>query len=155
MEIRDSYLRMIRAMSGGWGAMCGALCMSRNALENRIYERTGSGVLVDTALMMQKLSGSTFFAEAVAAQSGGTFVKLPEMGNDNVVIQSKFQELYIELGRFSQDYATATADDVIDKGERKMLEADGARLHKVVAELMALTFRVYCPNGGEHDGSDA
>ncbi len=134
--------------------MCGALCMTRNALENRIYERNGSGVSVETALMMQKLSGSTFFAEAVAEHCGGTFVKLPESDSDNVAIQSKFNELYIELGQFSRDFATATADDVIDKGERKMLEADGARLHKVVAELMSLTFRVYCPNADDQDGGD-
>jgi hypothetical protein len=60
----------------------------------------------------------------------------------------KFQELYKELGQFSKDFSEATADDVVDKGERKVLEADGARLHKALQELLALTVRVYCPNAG-------
>ncbi len=155
MDIKESYLATIRAMPGGWSAMCGALMMSRDAVENRIYERKGQGLLVETALLMQSFSGTTHFAEAVASASGGTFVKLPaDLSAGNDVLMHKFQQLYAELGRFSQDFTNATADDVIDKAERKMLEADGERLHRVMAELMALCFRVYCPNGGEpEDGS--
>jgi hypothetical protein len=145
---------MIKAMSGGWGAMCGALAMSRDAVENRVYERKGQGLLVETALAMQSFSGTTLFAEAIATASGGTFVRLPEVDPDskNEVLMHKFQELYKELGQFSKDFSEATADDVVDKGERKILEADGARLHKVVSELLALTVRVYCPNGGKEEG---
>ncbi len=153
MEIRESYLAMIKAMSGGWGAMCGALAMTRDAVENRVYERKGQGLLVETALAMQSFSGTTLFAEAIATASGGTFVCLPEIDPDskNEVLMHKFQELYKELGQFSKDFSEATADDVVDKGERKILEADGARLHKVVSELLALTVRVYCPNGGKDE----
>lgn len=134
--------------------MCGALAMSRDAVENRVYERKGQGVLVETALAMQSFSGTTLFAEAIATASGGTFVKLPaDVSGKNDILMNKFQELYTELGQFSKDFAEATADDVIDKGERKMLEADGARLHKVVAELMGLTIRIYCPNGGQEESA--
>lgn len=149
MEIKESYLAMIRAVNGGWGAMCGALAMTRSALENRIYERNGQGVLVDLALAMQSQSGTTHFAQAIATASGGVFVALPQPGTDNAPIQSKFNELYIELGRYHQDFQNAIDDDVIDKAERRCLERDAAQLHKIVAELLALTFRVYCPNGGE------
>ncbi|UOD30719.1 hypothetical protein INH39_02945 [Massilia violaceinigra] len=149
MDLRESYLAMIKAMPGGWGAMCGALAMTRDAVENRIYERKGQSVLVETALAMQSFSSTTLFAESVAVASGGTFVKLPDdLSGGNDILMQKFQQLYAELGRFSQDFAAATEDDIIDKTERRMLEADGARLHKVMAELMALSFRIYCPNGG-------
>jgi hypothetical protein len=143
--MKDSYLRMIRSMPGGWGAMCGALGMSRVALENRIYERKGQSVLVETAMLMQSFSGTTHFAHAVAVDSGGAFVKLPaDLSLENDALMAKFQSLYVELGKFSQTFAAATADDKIDRRERSLLEADGARIHKVLAELMALTFRVYC-----------
>jgi len=136
-------------MNGGWGAMCGSVGMTRNALENRIYERGGQEVMVNLALTMQAQSSTKHFAEAVATVSGGVFVAFPELGTENMPIQSKFNELYIELGRYHQHYQDAIGDDVIDKGERRILERDAAQLHKIVAELMALTFRVYCPNGGE------
>jgi hypothetical protein len=152
VEIRESYLAMIRAMSGGWGAMCGALAMTRDAVENRVYERKGQGVLVETAMAMQSFSGTTLFAEAVATASGGTFVLLPaDVTSKNDVLMNKFQELYKELGQFSKDFAEATADDVVTKGERKILEGDAARLHRVMAELMGLTVRIYCVNGGQDE----
>lgn len=149
MDIRKSYVEMIKAMSGGWGAMCGALAMTHAALENRIYERKGQGLLVETALLMQSFSGTTLFAEAVATASGGAFVKLPEdMDFANEEIGKKWRSLYVELGILAAHFDEATADQVIDKREQAVLEADTARAHKVLAELMALTKRVYCPNGG-------
>ena len=143
MDIRKSFLSMIKAFPGGWDAIACALGMSRDALENRIYERKGQGVLVETALQMQKFSNTTHFAEAVAAQSGGTFVKLPEVEIENVDLLKKFNELYAELGRFSSDFNLATADDQIDRREEALLRSDADRMHKTLSELVALTMRVY------------
>lgn len=146
MDIRQSYLAMIRAFPGGWDAMVGALGMSRDALENRIYERKGQGVLVETALQMQKFSATTRFAEAVCVASGGTFLKLPtDLSMDNELLQGKLNELTVEWGNLVRDYTAFTADDQIDKRERAVLEANAARMHKVLGELMALMFRVYTP----------
>jgi hypothetical protein len=136
---------MIKAFPGGWAAMVGALGMSRDALENRIYERKGQGVLVETALQLQKFSGTTFFAEAIAVESGGTFLKLPDIDAENEDLMKKFNQLYAELGTFSRNFMLATADDKIDARERATLEADAARMHKVLAELAALMFRIYTP----------
>lgn len=126
--------------------MSAALGMSRDGLENRIYERKGQGLHGQTSMQMQKFSDTTLYAEAVAAASGGTFVKLPtDLVDGNESLMTKFQTLYAELGKFSQHFTDATADQEIDAAERKVLESDSARLHKVLAELLALTFRVYCP----------
>lgn len=146
MEIRQAYLAMIKAFPGGWDAMVGALgATSRDALENRIYERKGQGVLVETALQMQKFSSTTCFAEAVAAASGGTFVKLPEAEVHNEDLTKKFNELYAELGKFSRDFNEATADDVIDRREELLLAADVDEMHKTLSELLGLVLRVYKP----------
>jgi hypothetical protein len=153
VEIRESYLAMIRAMSGGWGAMCGALAMTRDAVENRVYERKGQGLLVETALAMQSFSQTTLFAEAVATASGGVFVKLPEvveLGNEE--LETKWRSLYKELGSFAHHFEDAIADGEIDKRERQILESDAARMHKIIEEMMALMLRVFVSTsskGGE------
>ena len=156
MDTRESYLAMIKAMSGGWGAMCGALAMTRDALENRIYERKGQGLLVETALHMQSFSGTTLFAEAIATASGGAFVKLPaDMDFANEELGKKWRTLYVELGTLARHFDEATVDEVIDKREQALLDADAARAHKVLAELMALTRRVYGPNTGSNESEAA
>lgn len=149
MEIKKSYLAMIKAFPGGWDAMTGAIGMTRDFLENRIFERKGQGVLVETALHLQKLSGTTYFAEAVASVSGGTFVKLPDVEVENVDILRKFNDLYAELGRFSSDFNLVTADDEIDRKEEVLLREDADRMHKTLSELVALTMRVYGKPAGQ------
>ena len=154
MKIKKSYLGMIRAFPGGWDAIAAALGMSRNGLENRVYERKGQGVTVDTALQLQAFSGTTLFAEAVAASSGGAFVKLPEdICDGNEALAKKFRDIYVRLGVFASHFEEATADEVIDPRERACLDADIDGLQRGLSELMALTIRVYClPDAGQ-DGA--
>mgnify|MGYP001627230051 CR=1 FL=1 len=146
MKIRKSYLAMIRAFPGGWDAIAAALGMSRCALENRVYERKGQGVTVDTAMQLQAFSGTTLFAEAVAASSGGTFVKLPvDLVDGNELLGKKFREVSIQFGHYAARFEKAIeGDDEIDASERADLQAIGDSVHKAMSELLALTFRVYC-----------
>ncbi len=149
MEIRKSYLSMIKAFPGGADAIAAALTMSRAALENRIYERKGQGLLVDTAMQMQLFTGTTLFAQAVSAASGGAFVKLPDHGHlDNESIDRKFRELVAQLGTFSHHFTEATADDIITKREQAGLVAIADDMHRILAELLALSFKVFCPPAG-------
>ncbi|SFD03408.1 YmfL family putative regulatory protein [Collimonas sp. OK412] len=145
MNLRQSYLGMIKAFSGGWDAMCGALGYSRDALENRIYEKKGQSLWVETALQMQSLSGTTLFAEAVATASGGVFVTLPAPSEiDNEALLSKFNKLHTHIGLLSRRFNEATEDGEIDKRERADLAAIGDEIHRHTQELLALTFRIYC-----------
>lgn len=153
-KIRKSYLGMIKSFPGGWDAIAAALGMSRNALENRIYETKRQSMTVDTALLMQKMTGSTLFAEAVAASSGGAFVKLPaDLSDGNEVLAKKFRDIYVRLGTFAAHFEEATADEVIDARERAYLDADMDGLQRALSELMALTIRVYCEADGGQDGA--
>lgn len=145
MNLRQSYLGMIKNFPGGWDAMCGALGMSRDALENRIYERRGQSVHVDIALQMQEFSGTTHFAEAIARLSGGVFVQLPAAAEiDNEVLQEKFHQLYAELGRLSQVYSASIKDGEIDQRERAALSVISDDIHKTMQQLMGLMFAIYC-----------
>ena len=153
-KIRKSYLGMIKSFPGGWDAIAAAMGMGRNALENRIYETKRQTMPVDAALLMQKLAGSTLFAEAVAASSGGAFVKLPaDLSDGNEVLAKKFRDIYVRLGIFVAHFEAATADEVIDARERVCLDADMDGLQRGLSELMALTIRVYCQPDGGQDGA--
>lgn len=146
MDIKKSYLSIIKAFPGGWDAMTGALGMTRNALENRIYEKKGQGVEVELALTMQSFAGTTHFAEAVAIQSGGVFLKLPaDLDHRNVDLGKKWRELNVRLGELAVTFDTAIeGDEEIDAKERRELEAVAADMHRTIAEWLALSFRVYC-----------
>lgn len=146
MDIKKSYLAMIKAFPGGWDAMTGALGMTRNALENRIYEKKGQGVEVELALTMQSFAGTTHFAEAVAIQSGGVFLKLPaDLDHRNVDLGKKWRELNVRIGELAITFDKAIeGDEEIDAKERRELEAVAADMHRTIAEWLALSFRVYC-----------
>lgn len=145
MNIKQAYLGMIKAFPGGWDAMSAALGFSRDGLENRIYERKGQDLHVQTALQMQLFSGTTLFAQAVATAAGGTFLQLPDVGEVcNEDISTKFHELYAELGELSIEFQSATKDGEVDKRERERINEIVDRMHKTMDELRTLTFRVYC-----------
>lgn len=145
MEIRKAYLAMIKEYPGGWDAMAAALGMTRDALENRIYERKGQSVLTETALQIQQFSTSTHFAEAVAQVSGGVFMKLPQHADhDRDELLAKFNELYSELGDLSGKFREYVKDDEIDRRERADLSDVGQHIHRTVEELLTLTFQIYC-----------
>ncbi len=147
MNIKQAFLSMIRAFPGGWDSIAPALGLTRDALENRIYERKGQGVSVDTAMQLQKFSGTTHFAEAVATESGGTFVKLPEIGHiENDAIQSKFNEVYAEVGMIFAAFTTAVEDGLIDDKEEAKIRALGEDMHRKTEHLLGLMFKVYCKN---------
>jgi len=136
---------MIRAFPGGWDGCVGALATTRDRLENRIYERKGQQLHIETAMIMQKLTGTTFFAEAVAVESGGVFVKNAHPDEvDNDVLHEKFQQLYKELGELSATYSSAIQDNHINKRERAELEAISHEIQRIIQELMTLMFRIYC-----------
>lgn len=150
--MKDAYIRMIKQFPGGWEGMAGALKMpSKAALENRVYERQGQSVLVKTALEMQALSRTTAFAEAVAKEAHGVFLRLPEI--NNVVgredLLQKFNTLYAELGRLSSTFRDATLDDEVDAKERANLANVGQVIHRTVEELLRLTFLIYCRSSDE------
>jgi hypothetical protein len=143
MELLPAYQEMIKVH--GWVGTAATLGMTRSALEARVYEVKGSGMRVETALLIQAHSGTTHFAEAVAKATGGIYVDLPNgEGINGMVLEEKFHELYGELGALSRTYSAATKDGEIDAGERAQLEAISDQMHKTMKELVGLMFHIYC-----------
>ncbi|MBC3931993.1 YmfL family putative regulatory protein [Undibacterium curvum] len=146
MDVRNEIIEMVNQVNGSWPVAAAYLGMSETALRNRAYESKGQALRWRDALRLQELSQTTYFAEAIAAESGGTFIKLPEIGGvDSKDVAAKFHELYAELGELSVEFRDATADGKISKNERERINDVVDRMHKTMDELRAVTFVVYCP----------
>jgi hypothetical protein len=146
VELLAAYQEMIKVH--GWAGTSATLGMNKSALEARVYEVKGSGMRVETALLIQSYAGTTHFAQAVAHASGGVYIDLPgasDLAGDE--LEAKFHELYAELGNLSKTYSVATKDGEIDTKERADLENIGQQMHKTMKELMALMFHIYCRPG--------
>lgn len=125
--------------------MAAALGLTRDALSNRVYERKGQAVRTWHSLQMQEFTGTTLFAEAIAIQSGGVFTKLIEPGAvDREDLHAKFQELWSRVGELSRAYTDYTGDNHIDRDERADLQRISQEIQKVMQELMALMFQIFC-----------
>jgi len=154
MSLRQAYQAMCKAYNGGADAMATALGLSRTALDNRIYELKGQAVSVEHSIAMQGLSKTTFFAEAVAQLSGGSFFAHPEVVElDNEELLVKFQRLLEDFGRLGRRHREATADGVVDAIERAELESIVGDMHRGLQELLVLTWRIYCAD--ERAGASA
>ena len=150
MGLREAYLDMIRAFPGTWDAIAPALGFSHAALQNRVYEVKGQVVSTESALMMQRLTGMTRFAEEVAQLSGGVFMRLPEVGDHGRdELLSKFNELYAELGELSGKFRESVADGEVDSLEWDGLTHVGHEIHRTLEELLALTAQVYRRGGSD------
>ena len=142
-DFTKSYQEMIT--THGWNGTAATLGMKRPSLEARVYELNGHGMRVELAMMIQRYSGTTLFAQAVAAATGGVYIDLPEAGPlDGDDLHAKFHELYAEIGELSKTYSAAIVDGEIDKRERAALERIEGDMHKTMKELMGTMFRVYC-----------
>lgn len=140
MGIKKSYLKMIRAFPGGWDAMAAALGFSRNGLENRIYERKGQSVLVETALQMQKFSGTTHFAEEVCFDSGCICIVIPNFkGVADMELLDAYTAMVADEGRFASDFREALSDRKILRHEYEKLRED---LHEQQRHEMELLARI-------------
>ncbi|MDN0075617.1 YmfL family putative regulatory protein [Crenobacter sp. SG2303] len=143
-RVRSAYQAMCRAMRGGWAAMAAAMNTSKKSLENRVYENGGQSMYVQDAMLMQSLSGTTYFAEAVAAESGGVFIELPDIELiDRGEIQTIYMELVDEVGKLAHEWREATRDGKIDKKERARLEAIRQAICTKVTQMNHMTFKVF------------
>jgi hypothetical protein len=125
MDIRNSYQKMIKSCTGGWPTMCSMLGMTKAKLEARVYERKGQSMLVETALLMQTLSETTCFAEAVANESGGVFIPVASFeGIADIELLDGYTAMVEDEGRFATDFRRALKDGEICRKEFEQLRDD-------------------------------
>lgn len=145
MDVRTAVLRMIASIDGGWPVAASQLGMTEAALRNRAYGTKGQSLAEVDKFALQNLSQTTWYAEAVATASGGTFVKLPEIDAiENDSIQAMFNQNYADLGKLFTLFTEAVADGEIDDVERARLQSQGEELHRKTEMLLAVMFSIYC-----------
>lgn len=144
MDLLTAYQEMIKVH--GWNGTAGTLGMTKSQLEARVYEVKGSGMRVDTALLIQAYAGTKHFAQAVAHASGGVYIDLPAPDCiHGEGIDAKFRELVRKLGKLTATFESSIeGDDEIDARERADIETCSQEMHKTIQELVALMFHVYC-----------
>ncbi|ECE0793882.1 hypothetical protein QLL71_004398 [Salmonella enterica] len=151
--------RVIVALHGGYTEAAEILGLYRadketpsgDAVHNRLRPYSDQVMPIGWAMTLQAASGTHHIAHAVARESGGVFVALPEIEYvDNADINQRLLEAMEELGVYSQKVRAAIEDGVIDRREREEIDAE---LHRVIVKMQehaSLLFRVFChPEKGD------
>lgn len=144
--IKQAIKAMCQGISGGYAVMAAALGLSsKAALENRIYEVKGQRVSIEEAMMMQRITGRSDFAEAVAAESGGVFVKLSEeeelCGSEEIA--QRFLNIMAANGDLVTAWQEAAADGEVSAAELEGLEKIERRTIAELAAVLVLTRRYF------------
>ncbi|MDR3431075.1 MAG: YmfL family putative regulatory protein [Rouxiella aceris] len=142
-DISDAIHQLITQTPGKYEAMAKNLdpvAGTENALRNRVRQIAGQVVPLGMAVEMEMYSGRSDITAAMCKRAGGVFVKLPDvqqMGNEELLM--KFNELLSALGQFASTHNEITADGVLDKDEKNLMQTKGYRVQALVAEIMVVT----------------
>ena len=143
--------KTITDLPGGYAEAAEWLGTTENALFNRLRAEGDQIFPLGWAMVLQRASGSSHIADAIAFHTTGVFVKLPQieqMGNEELL--TKFNDLLSALGRFAQFHNESTADGVLDEEENRKMKAKGYRVQSLVAEIMVVTEMLF----GEGDARE-
>lgn len=119
---------------------------SKTALENRIYQVRGQSISIEEAMLMQRFTERTDFAQAVAHESGGVFIPLPPIdaaaltGED---ITDNFMTAYVELGELTRQWRNATHDGKVCSAESTALWQKVRALTQRITAIAVLTDQIY------------
>ena len=139
-----AILNMVNGLVGGRVAVAAMLGVDEIHLKNQLYQQKGMQVSTERALLIQEFTGRTDFAEAVAHQSGGVFVKMPE--HDNLVradINETFMETTKNIGLLIQEFLEAIEDGELDDIEHRRLEARKDKACSNLALAIHMIVEVY------------
>lgn len=127
--------------------MSAMLGMTKSGLQNRIYGVKGQSLSIDDALLMQQFTGRTDFAQAVARESGGVFVKIPEDVFCAEIADEEISACFIRLmagsGRLAEEWQQAVEDGKVSRTEQEILRRCFSRIARDAAAILELTERFY------------
>ena len=144
--INHALREMAKSPNGGYATSAAMLGLSLAALENRLYEVKGQQISIEQAMLLQKMTERCDFAEAVAMQSGGVFVSLPELdaaalaGEDILVCFARAVE---RLGDLSQQWRAVTDDGRVSREENAAIFRAAYASVREVLGIAVLTERVF------------
>ena len=141
---QGAVLNMVNDYQGGRDAIANLLGVESTHLKNQVYQQKGMSVPTERALLIQEFTGRTDFVEAVAHQSGGVFVKMPEHAN---LVRSDINETFMEttknIGLLIQEFLEAIEDGELDEIEHRRLEARKDKACSNLALAIHMIVEVY------------
>ena len=144
--INQALRRMASSPNGGHATTAAMLGLTKTTLENRLYEIKGQQISIDQAMLMQRMTERTDFAEAVAQESGGVFVKLPEIDEAAVVgldIEEGFLDVFSQAGKLLDKWREVTEDGKVHSWESLLLWREVNKLLQKLTGIGVQTDRVY------------
>lgn len=144
--INEALRHMAKSPNGGHATMAAMMGLSESALENRLYQIKNQALSIEQAMLMQRMTERTDFAEAVARESGGVFVLLPEL--DAAAMQGEditdvFMGTFADLGGLVQQFQVVTADGKVCKAESAALWRTVFGLVQQLTAVAVLTDHVF------------
>lgn len=145
-QINQALREMAKSPNGGHATMATMLGLTPAALENRLYEIKGQQISIDQAMLMQRMTERTDFAEAVARESGGVFVPLPPVDAAAVQgldIEEGFLDVFVQTGKLLEKWREVTQDGQLHSWESVLL---WRQLHRLLTQLTGIavqTDRIY------------
>ena len=157
LSTNGAILNMVNEFQGGRAAIAAMLVVEPTRFKNQLHEQKGMRISTETALTIQEFTGRTDFAEAVAHQSGGVFIKLPAAHNDLVDadINEQLMQATKNLGLFINEFLLSTEDEVLDPIEERRMQVIFNRLGGDLAAAWQTIREVYkerISQGGESHG---
>ncbi|GGX53123.1 YmfL family putative regulatory protein [Undibacterium squillarum] len=154
MNKREAGLRLINE-AGGMAAAALALGLTQEGLRNRLYEKRGQALSHAQWMELQALTGKAYYAEAVAAESGGSFVPHAVLSLSEAEMQQRLAEFMSESGHFVTDVIGALADGVLTGKELTALESDRDAVHAEVDVIFSILKKRFIEQikGGKHGKS--
>lgn len=152
--INQALREMAKSPNGGHATTAVMMGLTEAALENRLYQIKNQAISIEQAMLMQRMTERTDFAQAVAQESGGVFVPLPEldaaalMGED---ITECFLTAFVDLSQMVDEWKRITDDGYVCNEESARL---WRRVNLTVSRLMGIavqTDRVFGVFGNEHE----
>jgi hypothetical protein len=132
----------ILGIPGGIAAAAKGIGRSVGVLYNKFSEANPHNELTGReeralAHFAQAATGSTAYAEAIAADFDGIFLPLPagEAGEDDVL--AAYLDIIQQMGALSQEFTSAREDGVVDSDEFASLRLRGYRSVRAIMHLLA------------------
>ncbi|MDK4710811.1 YmfL family putative regulatory protein [Kingella negevensis] len=150
-QIQLALREMAKSPNGGHATTAAMLGLTLSALENRLYQIKGQALSIEQAMIMQRMTERTNFAEAVARESGGVFVKLPELDAAALLgldITEDFLHTFRDVGLLWDEWREMTEDGKLESEESARF---WRRVHLSVCRLLGIAVQSDRIFGAEHE----
>lgn len=152
MNTADAAYDVAHDYPGGLKTLAARMDANYDVLRNKLNPNPTAEnrnvLTLKEAVKITDLANDNRILQAWASERDCILVQLPKVEEcDNVELLAKFTQVLSDMGELAKTHSDAIADGVVNDREKHDLEQIAAHAHRHIQELLALTFRIYCPQG--------